>query len=235
MFEKGELSSKGDLHRDAFKKELNLSALLLESPKDVSIVQKYLQRKKLIMSIPRIKHLIKINGMYLKKIQIYLNVCDLFCLLIDKCAILLADSSTSSLSNEDRAEIADLCKNGGFEIVPHKISLSYDYFSKDEVLRAVFPKDIEAPSAFETIGHILHLNLGDAQIPYKHIVGQVLLDKVPRTRTVVNKTGLIQNEFRVFPMEVIAGDNDMIVEGIFNYLIDSTYLIYLPAYFDDSS
>jgi tRNA (guanine37-N1)-methyltransferase len=34
---------------------------------------------------------------------------------------------------------------------------------------------------------------------------QVLLDKNAHLKTVVNKTGNIESEFRVFPMEVIAG------------------------------
>lgn len=37
---------------------------------------------------------------------------------------------------------------------------------------------------------------------------QVLLDKNRQLRTVINKTGEIQTEFRTFPMEVVAGDDD---------------------------
>ncbi len=41
-------------------------------------------------------------------------------------------------------------------------------------------------------------------------VGEVLLDKNKSTiRTVVNKVGKIENEFRVFTMEVIAGENNL--------------------------
>ena len=72
---------------------------------------------------------------------------------------------------------------------------------------------MEAPTAFETVGHIAHLNLKADQLAYKHAIGQVssyscvptdmqarersdtwktafvqvLIDKNPSIRTVVNK------------------------------------------------
>ena len=42
------------------------------------------------------------------------------------------------------------------------------------------------------------------------LTGQVLLDKVPSARTVVNKVGTIDTVFRYFAMEVLAGENDMV-------------------------
>lgn len=50
------------------------------------------------------------------------------------------------------------------------------------------------------------MNLREDVLPYKHIIGQVILDKNPILKTVVNKTGNIETEFRTFPMEVIAGE-----------------------------
>ena len=43
-------------------------------------------------------------------------------------------------------------------------------------------------------------------------VGQVLLDNNPKIRTVVNKTNNIDDTFRFFKMELLAGDNDMMAE-----------------------
>lgn len=51
----------------------------------------------------------------------------------------------------------------------------------------LLPADVEVPTSFETVGHIIHLNLRDEHLPYKHVIGQVLLDKNPHIRTVVNK------------------------------------------------
>jgi tRNA G37 N-methylase Trm5 len=37
----------------------------------------------------------------------------------------------------------------------------------------LLPAGVDAPSSFETVGHVVHLNLRDEQLPYKHVIGQV--------------------------------------------------------------
>jgi tRNA (guanine37-N1)-methyltransferase len=94
----------------------------------------------------------------------------------------------------------------------HKIRLGYEHFSVDEVLRRLLPATIsEIPSSFEQAGHIAHVNLRDEALPYKKLIGSVIVDKNPNIRTVVNKVGQIETEYRTFPLEVIAGDDDMMV------------------------
>jgi tRNA (guanine37-N1)-methyltransferase len=69
--------------------------------------------------------------------------------------------------------------------------------------------DIEVPSRFEVAGHVAHVNLRDEWLPYKHWIGQVLLDKnSPAIKTVVNKVGTIENVYRVLESEIIAGNAD---------------------------
>ncbi len=76
-------------------------------------------------------------------------------------------------------------------------------------MKKLLPSEIsEIPTAYEQVGHLAHLNLRDEVLPYKHTIGQVILDKNPNLRTVVNKTGNIETEFRTFPMEVLAGEED---------------------------
>jgi|APGre2960657444_1045066.scaffolds.fasta_scaffold00668_6 tRNA (guanine37-N1)-methyltransferase len=84
---------------------------------------------------------------------------------------------------------------------------------------------MDVPTSFETVGHIAHLNLRDEQLPYKLLVGRVLLEKnAGRIKTVLNKVlrliagpvaprltwslqvGTIDSEFRVPEFEVLAGD-----------------------------
>jgi tRNA (guanine37-N1)-methyltransferase len=94
----------------------------------------------------------------------------------------------------------------------HKCCVSAGGGRTDEVLRVILPEKVEVPTGFETIGHIAHLNLREAHLPFKQVIGQVILDKNPRLRTVVNKTSSISNKFRVFPMELLAGVEDYVAE-----------------------
>ena len=70
------------------------------------------------------------------------------------------------------------------------------------------PEGIEIPGGFETIGHIAHLNLADEQMPYKNLIGQIILDKTPNLRTVVTKIGYIKETYRFYELECIAGEPD---------------------------
>lgn len=109
------------------------------------------------------------------------------------------DMSLSNLPPELK-EFND--KHGG-EPVEYILHLGYENLGADEVLRRLLPAEIkEVPSAFEQAGHLAHLNLREEALPYKHLIAQVLLDKNPTIKTVVNKIGNIETEFRTFPMEV---------------------------------
>ena len=60
---------------------------------------------------------------------------------------------------------------------------------------------------------LLHLRLRDEQLPFKEVIGRVLLEKnSPRIRTVVNKVESISNELRVFPMELLAGEPSLVTK-----------------------
>ncbi|GAX11762.1 tRNA (guanine37-N1)-methyltransferase [Fistulifera solaris] len=89
------------------------------------------------------------------------------------------------------------------------VRITYDDLDADELLRKILPPDTkEIPSAFETVGSLIHINLREELLPYKYWIGKVLLDKHhPRIKTVVNKVGTIETEYRTFGMEVIAGSS----------------------------
>ncbi|ORY72763.1 Met-10+ like-protein-domain-containing protein, partial [Leucosporidium creatinivorum] len=119
--------------------------------------------------------------------------------------VLLAEQDRSSPS------LQQLLAETKFELVEHTLNFDYDYWGADEILQAILPEDLldESPTAFTLVGHIAHLNLRDAYLPHRHLIGQVILDKNKKVvRTVVNKLDTIDNEFRNFRMEVLAGDHD---------------------------
>ena len=107
-------------------------------------------------------------------------------------------------------EIKSLIKSGECCKGSHTIKFGYSDWSVDELLRKLVPlDDKELPSSFETIGTLAHVNLRADQLPFKFIIGKVLLDKnSPRIKTVVNKAGAIETEYRTFGMEIIAGYSD---------------------------
>ena len=54
----------------------------------------------------------------------------------------------------------------------HQLQLDYSNWGVGAVLRAVLPVHVrEVPSAFETVGHIAHLNLREEHLEYKNLIG----------------------------------------------------------------
>jgi tRNA (guanine37-N1)-methyltransferase len=76
--------------------------------------------------------------------------------------------------------------------ITHTLGHNYSDYSWDEALKVVM-KGVQVPSGFETIGNIAFLNLREAQLPYRFLIGQVILDKLANIKTVVNKTDRLQN------------------------------------------
>jgi tRNA (guanine37-N1)-methyltransferase len=86
-------------------------------------------------------------------------------------------------------------------------------------MNAVIPapekkNDDEIPQGFALAGHVAHLNLRERYWPYKHFIAEVLADKNPSVRTVINKVDDVgtENAFRTFGYEVLYGPDEMNVE-----------------------
>ncbi|XP_049314960.1 tRNA (guanine(37)-N1)-methyltransferase isoform X2 [Bactrocera dorsalis] len=94
----------------------------------------------------------------------------------------------------------------------NELVLNYDNWRADEIFKSVLPAGDEGLTSYSRIGHIVHLNLRDHLLPYKTLIGQVLLDKVPGCRTVVNKAATIDNTYRNFQLELICGEAQYQVE-----------------------
>ncbi|GIX80200.1 hypothetical protein CDAR_610171 [Caerostris darwini] len=87
------------------------------------------------------------------------------------------------------------------------VNLSYDNWTSDQIFKAVLPLDSTGNvSSYSIIGHIIHLNLKPDLMDFKHLIGEVLLDKFSNIRTVVNKAQIIENEFRNINIELLSGE-----------------------------
>ncbi|OAY69951.1 tRNA (guanine(37)-N1)-methyltransferase 1 [Ananas comosus] len=104
-----------------------------------------------------------------------------------------------------------------YELVRCRLTLFYDYWQMSELLEALLPEGMIVPTGFETVGHIVHLNLRDEHLPYKKLIAQVVLDKnKPKIQTVVNKIDAIQNDYRTMQLEVLAGNHSLVTTVIEN-------------------
>ncbi|KAJ2802675.1 tRNA(m(1)G37)methyltransferase [Coemansia guatemalensis] len=106
--------------------------------------------------------------------------------------------------------LRQLVQENKWETVEHTINLGYEHWGADEVLKAILPDPSQAPTSYEQIGHIAHMNLRDEYLEYKALIGQVILDKSTTVKTVVNKLDTIDNTFRNFKMEVLAGEDNFV-------------------------
>ncbi|KAF9015682.1 S-adenosyl-L-methionine-dependent methyltransferase [Cyathus striatus] len=124
--------------------------------------------------------------------------------------ILLRASGKADLSNAARSFL----EKEAVGLVNYNIELTYDYWTADEILQSFLPENLRegSPTGFAMTGHLAHVNLNEEYLPYKHIIGQLIMDKNPRVKTVVNKLNSIDTQFRFFKMELIAGEPNYIVE-----------------------
>ncbi|CAF0871347.1 unnamed protein product [Adineta ricciae] len=98
------------------------------------------------------------------------------------------------------------------------LGIKYENYSIEQVIKAILPDDlgkdgpINTGSGYSLIGHIAHFNLKDAVLPYKHVIAQVVLDKLVNVKTVVNKLHEIDSVHRNFDLEILAGEQNTIVK-----------------------
>ncbi|OJD21854.1 tRNA (guanine(37)-N1)-methyltransferase [Blastomyces percursus] len=99
------------------------------------------------------------------------------------------------------------------ELRPFNLLLDYDYFTYKDIADSILPDQEleEVPVGFTQVGHVVHFNLREQYLPYRFLLGEILIDKHPQARTVINKTDDVgsHSEFRTFSYEVLAGPNDM--------------------------
>ena len=94
------------------------------------------------------------------------------------------------------------------------LSIPYNQQSIHKTLASILPTEaLPAPTGFEQIGHVIHLNLKKKHFPHRYMIGEILLDRFqPIIQTIVNKVGEVSGPFRTYDMEVLAGKPDTMVQ-----------------------
>ncbi|KAF7195486.1 tRNA (guanine(37)-N1)-methyltransferase [Pseudocercospora fuligena] len=137
-----------------------------------------------------------------------------------KCILLRPEVATNESSNSEvvnpnphSSVVTELAQQGLISIIPYQLKLDYDYWTYHDIMSSILPEDEqgEIPSGFSQVGHVAHLNLRDEYVKYKHIIAEILMDKNPGVRTVINKIDDVgeESEYRTFKYEVLAGPDDL--------------------------
>lgn len=197
------------LDRSFFVSKIPLCVVQFPDPKNISIFSK--QFKDYILRVPRIPHVIKLSENVKNGDKTL--ACDNG---IVKKGVLLTDNiaNMNDLDEELPVEAKNFLKETNATVEPYEYVLDYDYWQAEDILRAVLPEEYleEIPTGFTVTGHIAHLNLRKEFKPFDSLIGQVILDKNNKITCVVDKVSSIATKFRTFPMKIIAGDGNLIVE-----------------------
>ncbi|KUJ08484.1 guanine-N(1)--methyltransferase-like protein [Mollisia scopiformis] len=132
-----------------------------------------------------------------------------------KCMLLSPDVKPGD-SNTWSTSLRDAVQQKDVEVVPYGLKLDYNHWTYHDIMKSILPDEDqeEIPVGFAIVGHVAHLNLRDEYLKYKNLIAEVLVDKNPNIRTVINKVDDVgtHSEFRTFDYEVLAGPDDMDVE-----------------------
>ncbi|KAI9710747.1 MAG: tRNA(m(1)G37)methyltransferase [Bogoriella megaspora] len=188
------------LDRTFFQKRIPLCAARIQDNKNISKIRSQLERSRDVLQLERIAAV-----RFDPTDQNHVRKCVLL-----KPEIREGDSSTWS------SELRDLAKEEQLHVIPYELHLGYDYWTYYDIMRSILPENDmdEIPSGFSLVGHVAHLNLREQYLQYKHLIADVIVDKNPGVKTVINKIDDVgeENEYRTFKYEVLAGNGDMNVE-----------------------
>lgn len=181
-----------ELNKEAFQKTIIVPCLKVEAtklPHLISVLKKYL------LKLAKFKPIQDNGSPEFRKI------------LLNPCQI-----KNWPDFDEGTRKIFDQLKIDSSSLTKTSVNMGYDNWSAEVILKSILPKDGHPLTSFSNVGHIIHVNIKEHLMDYKLIIGQVLVDKVPSCRTVVNKTCAIDNTYRNFAMEILCGDDDMITQ-----------------------
>ncbi|VDO35872.1 unnamed protein product [Haemonchus placei] len=190
-----------DLRKEAFTTNITLLALRVDASNLSTIQRKVRLEKYLFKNLGRIKNIMNADDSKHKLLLFDPNT------LHENCVELKSlKSHIESLIKEHTGEIM-------LQWRPITLTVAFEDWDIRSIIKAVLPSDLDFSSYSQT-GHIVHVNLRENLLPYKRIIGQILLEKVSRCRTVVNKVDEIKSEYRNFELDLLAGVDDYVTETL---------------------
>lgn len=210
------------LDRSFFQKTVNLNAARIFNIKNISLIRTKLQNSDDILREERIGTIVSDpDEKYAKAGQ--------KCILLRpefRAASERANGDTQGANGNHHVNgnepltpwpyspiISELVQQDLISIIPYNLQLDYKYWTYHDIMTSILPasEQSEVPSGFSQVGHVAHLNLREQYLPYKDLIAEILMDKNPSVRTVINKIDDVgeESEFRTFKYEVLAGPDDL--------------------------
>lgn len=190
------------LNKAAFSKTVNIAAASIVDNKNISRIRQSLGKQSAILPLERL--------------SVVRPHPDASLAAQGRKCLLLRPSISPKEPDTWGPLLSELVKQGDVGLVPYELNLDYNYWTSRDVLLSLLPPELhdDIPGGFNTAGHVAHLNLRDQHLPYKQVIGQVIVEKNVNIHTVINKTGNVgtESEFRTFGYEVLAGPDDLNVE-----------------------
>ncbi|KAM7222251.1 putative undecaprenyl pyrophosphate protein [Rhypophila decipiens] len=194
-------SGAAALNKALFSKKLDLAAATIQDPRLIAKYRKALSESRELLRQERISPIVshpedvKTGGASGRK------------------CLLLAPTVNPQVPGTWGPVLKEAVEKKDLDVIPYELELGYDHWSHVDIMTSILPEDLhdDIPAGFNMAGHVAHLNLRERYLPYKKIIAQVLLDKNPQIRTVINKVDTVgsESEFRTFQYEVLAGPDDM--------------------------
>ena len=182
-------------NQEAFSKTIRVPVIDLEAMY-VTLFKKYLE--KYLLKMKQLHYVVRTDNTEVKR------------LLLDPDLV----TDITSFPPEHVAKMKEsklVLKNE--DIKYQDVHLTIDNWKPRELLEAVL-QDLQGAdsslSSYSTVGHIVHVNLKENHIPFKSVIGNILMT-LPNISLVVNKSSSIDNTFRNFEMEVLAGEPNFLV------------------------
>ncbi|KAF3481911.1 tRNA methyltransferase [Arthroderma uncinatum] len=188
------------LDRSFFKRTIPLAAATVFDPKNLGGIKEQLSKSKDILNAPRLMAIRPVQNPATEEDK-------------NKKCILLKEKIQANDITTWSPTIRQLVEAKSMELKPYDLHLDYDYWLYHDILASILPEEQleETPAGFNQVGHIAHLNLREQYLPYKLLIAEVIKDKNPTVRTVINKVDDVgaNSQYRTFAYEHLVGDKDM--------------------------